>query len=169
MRYNIWACLIALFIAIPADAEDITLSWVNPTETFTMTTAGAYTNAAGTKIYMEVASLEDPEATGYVLPGMKPGTYNFVAVSYDTEGVASPVSNEAEKVVTSFKATAGTQVHQVVTIKDGFWLLPIGTVEADTECIVDQEINGMHAVPVEAVTWSPGSTARPPMVVAVCQ
>ena len=170
MRYNV-VCLLAAICLLPTSVfgEDISLSWSNPTETFTMTTAGAYTNPAGTKIYMEVAEIADPVATSYVLPDMKPGTYRFVAVSYDTEGVASPVSTEAEKVVTSFKALAGATVHQIVTINNAIWLLPIGTVDADTECITEQSVNGMYAVPVDAITWSPGSTARPPLVVANCQ
>lgn len=170
MRYNI-TYLLAAILLLPTSVlgEDINLSWTNPTGTFTLADAGPYTNPAGTKIYMEVAEVADPNATSYVLADMKPGTYRFVAVSYDTEGVASPVSNEAEKVVTSFKAPAGATVHQIVTINNAIWLLPIGTVTADTECITEQSVNGMYAVPVDAITWSPGSTARPPIVVANCQ
>ena len=172
MRYNIWACLIALLTVVPVvpvQAEEITLSWTNPTETFNMTPAGAYTNPGGTKIYLEVADLTDATATTITLPPYKPGTYRFVAVSYDDQGVASPVSSPAEKVVTSFRALAGSTVHQVVTINNGLWLIPIGTVAADTECIPDQQVNGMYAVPVASVTWNSGTTARPPLVVAACQ
>jgi hypothetical protein len=151
-----------------AHAEDVTLSWTNPDRTFTMNDAGPYTNPAGTKIYLMVESTSDPAATTLTLPDMKPGTYEFVAVSVDDQGVSSPVSSPATKTVTSFKAPAGSTVYQVVTISNGLWALPIGTLSADTECIVEQTVNGKYAVPQDNVTWSPGATARPPLVVADC-
>jgi hypothetical protein len=161
--------LVSLFIVIwnVANAEDITLTWQNPTETFTMAPAGPYENPAGTRIYMEVANVESPTADSYVIPDMKPGTYRFVAVSYDTEGVASPTSAEAEKTVTSFVAAAGSTAYQVVSISGGFWLLPVGTVDAETACNLDQQVNGKYAVPIDAVTMT-NPSSQPLVVVADC-
>lgn len=156
---------LALFIVL----ESITLSWTNPTSTFTLTDAGPYTNPAGTKIYLLMDSTTDPTATTLTLPKMKPGTYEFVAVAVDDQGETSPISGATTKTVTSFKALAGSTVYQVVTIKDGLWTLPIGTLSLDTECIPEQQVNDKYAVPQSNVNWAPGSTARPPLVVADCE
>jgi hypothetical protein len=150
-------------------AETITLSWTNPTETITYTPAGPYTNPAGTRIWMLVADVNDPDATSFTLSSQPPGEYIFVATSYDDEGHESQVSGKATKTVSSFKALANSTVYQVVTIKNGFWTLPIGTLSADTECIVDHMVNGKYAVPQDNVVWAEGSSARPPLVVADCE
>jgi hypothetical protein len=155
-------------LAILIFAEAVTLTWTNPDRTFTLADAGPYTNPAGTKIYLKVAETTDPNVTSIEVPNMKPGTYEFVAVSVDDQGVSSPTSNFATKEVTSFKALAGSTVYQIVTIKDGLWALPIGTLSVDTECIADQSVNGKYAVPQTNVQWAAGSTARPPLVVADC-
>ena len=150
-------------------AEAITLSWTNPTETVSYVPAGPYTNPAGTRVWVLVADIADPDATSFVLPAQPPGEYFFVATSYDTDGHESQVSGKASKTVTSFKAFANSTVYQVVTIKDGFWTLPIGTLSADTDCIVEHTVNGKYAVPQDNVVWAQGSTARPPLVVADCE
>jgi hypothetical protein len=156
---------LVLFIVL----EGITLSWVNPVSTFNMVDAGPYTNPSTTRIYMLVDEVPHP-ATTITLPKMKPGTYEFVAVAVDDQGESSPVSGVATKTVTSFKALAGSTVYQVVTIKDGVWTLPIGTLNLDTECIPDQQVTDKYAVPQQGnIDWAPGSTARPPLVVADCE
>ena len=64
----VWATL----MAAPLWAEDITLTWANPTETMSVVTAGPYDNPAGTKIYLEVGNLADPVAESFILPRRSP-------------------------------------------------------------------------------------------------
>ena len=156
-----------LFVKV-SRAEDVPLSWTNPTGTEECVAGPQLTNLAGTRIWQLVADIPDPSATSFVLPAMPPGTYSYVATSYDTDGDESRVSGRATKTVESFTAAAGNTVYQVVTINNGFWLLPIGTVTADTACIVEQTVNGKYAIPNTSVTWSQGATARPVLVVTDC-
>lgn len=149
-------------------AEDVSLSWTNPTGEESCTAAGPLTDLAGTRIWQLVAEIDDPTAESVVLPAMLPGSYQFVATSYTESGSESRVSGTASKTVATFTAVAGSPVYQVVTIKNGFWLLPIGTVSGDTACIVGQTVNGKYAIPNTAVNWSAGATARPVLVVADC-
>lgn len=153
-------------------AEDITLTWTNPDRVMSLVDAGVYNNPAGTKIYMEVADVSDPAATTVMLPKMEPGTYNFVAVSYDTDGHTSPVSTSSTKVVATFTAVAGAQVFQAVSIDTGFWMIPMGTLNANTECDVATKVSSAglmyYRVPVDNVDWLPNTTARPVLVVAEC-
>ncbi len=148
-----WVALVLLMPVATAVADDIMLTWTNPDRTFTMTDAGAYTNPGGTKIYMEVADTADADIQSFVIPNMKPGTYKFVSVSYDDQGVASPVSNEAEKTVTSF-VTIDPAVYIVAKIPGNFLLLVVGTVPLGTPCNPSVEVNGHYSVPSDQVTWT---------------
>ena len=152
-------------LAGPVLAGDVTLSWTNPDRTFTMTDAGPYENPAGTKIYLEVADTSDPSAESIVLPAMKPGTYNFVAVSYDDQGVASPVSNPATKEVTEF-VTTDTTVYYPIPQPNGVLMLEIGSVPLGTPCNPDLPVQQYYAVDRALVTWV--GTAEPFLVVAQC-
>ncbi len=149
-------------------ADDVTLTWTNPTGQEQCTEAGPLTTLAGTRIWELVAEIDDPAATTVTLNGKLPGEYQYVATSYTTDGEESRVSGKTTKTVTEFMAVAGATAYQVVTINNGFWLLPIGTVSADTECIVNQSVNGKYAIPTSSVSWSPGATARPVLVVSDC-
>lgn len=160
--------LIWLATATVTRAEDISLSWTNPTGQETCTNAGELTTLAGTRIWQLVAEINDPTATSFVLPAMPPGEYQYVATSFTTDGEESRVSGKTTKTVASFVAAAGAPVYQVVTINNAFWLVPIGTVAAETACITEQTVNGKYAIPNTAVSWSPGSTARPVLVVTDC-
>lgn len=148
-------------------AEDVTLTWTNPTETEQCTSGGVYMNPAGTRIWQLVQDVADPDTSTFTLTGYKPGAYTFVATSYDTEGVGSRISGHTEKTVTSFTAAAGATVYQPVSITNGFWLLPVGTVTSDIECIVEQTVNGKYAIPSTGVSWSQGVIPKP-LVVADC-
>jgi hypothetical protein len=130
--------------------------------------AAAAEPLATTRIWVLVAEVPATQET-YTIPGQKPGTYKYTATHVDINGEESRNSGIATKTVTSFKAAAGSTVYQVSHIDDDFWLLPIGTVTADTECDPDKGVNGLHVVPVSAVTWDPGTTARPQVLVAQCQ
>ena len=157
--------LIALLLPVLAPAEEITLQWTDPV---TNEDGSPLTNLAGVRIWKLVADL-DPGLMELVVPGLLPGEHVFVGTAYNTLGVESKISNTVEKTSTGFFAPAGTTVNMVTSIDGGFLLVPIGTVATDTPCSPNQSVNGLHAVPTAAVTWAPGSTARPLVVVAECQ
>ena len=82
----------------------VTLNWLPPTENADGT---ALTDLAGYKIYWGTTpgvypnsvTLNNPGLTSYVVDNLAPGTYEFVAKSFDTAGVESIYSNTATKVV----------------------------------------------------------------------
>jgi len=148
-------------------ADDVILDWTNPTGQEQCTDAGPLTTLAGTRIWQLVAEIDDPATTTVTLNGKLPGDYQYVATSYTTDGEESRVSGKAEKTVTTFTAAMGAMVYQPVSIANGFWLLPVGTVSADVECIVNQNVNGKYAVPTTSVSWSSGVIPKP-LVVADC-
>jgi hypothetical protein len=81
-----------------------TLSWTAPTE---MTDGSALADLAGYKIYWGTspgrytssARIDTPGITTYVVEGLTPATWYFVATAYDSVGVESQFSNVASKVV----------------------------------------------------------------------
>jgi hypothetical protein len=154
-------------------AGEVTLSWTNPVEQEQCTNAGPLPDLKGTRIYELVAETTDPALTAVTLTGKLPGEYTYVATAYvlDEEGnpVESRTTTNTVKTITEFKALAGATVYQVVTISNGFWLLPVGTVPVDTACNVNSVVNGKYGVPVDAIEWSPGTSARPIVVVADCE
>jgi hypothetical protein len=158
--------MISLAFPPPAKADDITLSWTNPTDTVVESPGPAYTNPGGTRIWQLVAEIPDPEQaiTSYVIPGMKPGTYQYVATTYDDQGVESRVSGKAEKVVTDF-GVVDERVYIVAKITGNFLLLVVGTAPLGTPCNPDIEVNGMNAIPIDEVTFT---GARDVIVVAKC-
>ena len=163
------ALLVILGVALFAStcrAEDVTLTWNNPTEIVESVTAGPYENPAGTRIWQLVADIADPDITTVTLLGYEPGTYTFVATSYDTEGVSSDrISGESEKIVEKMVVTNGT-AFIMARVTNAIVLLVAGTVPIDTECIVEQTINGLYAVP--ASTFIPTTDADPVLVLAEC-
>lgn len=156
-----------------ARAEDNTLSWTPPTGTEECSDTGPLQpgDLLGYRIYLRVADIADPSVTSYVFEDMPPGEYTYVSTAY-TANAESRLSGAATKTVTSFFAPAGSQVYQPVTISSGFWMIPMGTLSADTDCDVTTEVTSAgtkyHRVPQDNLVWSPGSTARPVMVVAEC-
>lgn len=81
-----------------------TLSWIAPTENEDGT---PLTDLDGYKIYYGTTpgdysasiNITDESRTTWVVDGLAPGTYYFVATAYNTQGVESVLSNEADKVV----------------------------------------------------------------------
>jgi hypothetical protein len=169
--FFVLAVLIVLWLAFGAKlalAGDNTLTWKKPTETESCTNAGPLTNLAGTRIWQLVADIPDPDIETYTIEDQLPGTYEYVATSYDETGAESRVSGKATKTVDSFIAVAGSQAYQPVMISNGWWMIPMATMDADTECDVTQNANGYYRVPPGSYTWLDGSTARPVMLVAEC-
>ena len=85
-------------------AGSVTLSWAAPTQNEDGTTL---TDLAGYKIYWGTTSgnypnsvtINDQNATSYVVDNLSSGTYEFVATSFNTSGVESRNSAPATKVV----------------------------------------------------------------------
>ena len=99
------ASLGAFSITVEAIAMgSVTLSWSPPTEN---TDGTALTDLAGYRIYWGTTSgsypnsvsIENPGVTTYVVENLVPGTYEFVATSYNTSGVESDYSAPATKTV----------------------------------------------------------------------
>jgi hypothetical protein len=160
--------LVLLFLCGSALAGEISLTWSNPDRQVTEVDAGPLTNLAGTRVWELVGEVDETQ-TSVVLPAKPPGEYTYVATSFTADGTQSRISNMATKTVVTFQALAGSTAYQVVTISTGFWMIPMATMTTDTECDATQSANGMYRVPTAAVTWNPGTTARPVMLVAVCE
>jgi len=99
------ASLGAFSITVEAIAMgSVTLSWSPPTEN---TDGTALTDLAGYRIYWGTTSgsypnsvsIDNPGVTTYVVENLVPGTYEFVATSYNTSGVESDYSAPATKTV----------------------------------------------------------------------
>jgi len=99
------ASLGAFAITVEAIAMgSVTLSWSPPTENTDGTTL---TDLAGYRIYWGTTSgsypnsvtIDNPGLTTYVVENLTPGTYEFVATSYNTSGVESDYSAPATKTV----------------------------------------------------------------------
>lgn len=153
----------------PAEADDVTLTWTNPTGTEECTAGPPLTNHAGTRIWQLVTEINDPNVETYTIPAMPPGTYEYVGTAFDENGVGSRISGTTTKTVETFIAPAGSAVYQPVSINSGFWFIPMGTVTVDTDCDASQRANDYYRVPTDQVTWNDGVDARPVFVVAACE
>jgi hypothetical protein len=82
----------------------VTLSWTAPTA---REDGSALTNLAGyriqygrmSEIYDYDITIDNPGTLTYVVEGLKPGAWYFVASAYDSSGLASNFSNEVKMVV----------------------------------------------------------------------
>jgi len=87
-----------------ASLASVTISWTAPTEN---ADGSALTDLAGYKIYWGTTSgsytnsvtVSSPGITSYVVENLSPGTYEFVATSFNSAGVESAYSNPATKVL----------------------------------------------------------------------
>lgn len=165
MVFRVLLCLLALIVSA-AQAEDLTISWENPTTVEQCSTAGPYTDPGGTRIWQMVAELPDPAQTltETTLTGLKPGTYNFVATSYTAAGEESRVTNKTEHTVTNF-VVVDDRAYIVAKVNERFLLLVVGTVPLGTACDPSTEVNGYNSVPVDQVTFT---GAQDVIVVAQC-
>lgn len=155
-----------LFFAMQARAGDASLSWTNPTEQESCTGAGPLPDLAGTRIYRLVTDIPDPTATSWVDIGLKPGTYEYVATSYDADGTNSRLSGAATKEITTFVAAAGALAYGISQSNDRIVLQPVGTVTAEIACNLDESVNGKHRIPISSVTYA--GSLRPATVFAEC-
>lgn len=130
-------------IAFPVKADSVTLSWTNPTGTEECVAGPTYTNPGGTRIWQLVADIPDPGQTieSHVLLAVKPGTYDYVATTYDDAGVESRVSGKATKTVTEWVVT-DTRARIVAKTTNSVILPVVGTIPLGTACDVNLEITG---------------------------
>ena len=155
-----------LLLPLAAAAGDAELSWTNPTDQEQCVDAGPLPDLAGTRIYRLIADIADPTAESYTDAGLLPGTYEYVATSYDDAGDNSRLSGRATKEITTFKATAGLFAYGISQTANQLVLQPVGTVNADVDCDIDQSVNGKHRIPTDAVDYA--GTLRPVTVFAEC-
>ena len=81
-----------------------TLSWTAPTQNEDGTDL---TDLAGYKLYWGTTpgtypnsvTIDNPTVTTYIVENLAPGTYEFVATSFNTSGVESRYSGAATKVI----------------------------------------------------------------------
>jgi len=159
------------------------LSWTMPTENDDDPPT-PLTDLAGVKIYQGDVSggpypieYDAGNVTSYLVENLADGTYYFVAKAYNTQGAHSVNSNEAIKVVLVDPASAPNApinlvvddvvVYSVIKVDNGFRLVAVGTVPADTPCDPENSVNGHFAVPTVLVTYFNPST-KPQVVVASC-
>jgi len=156
-----------LAVASPALAGDVTLSWTNPDMTEQCVAGTAYTNPGGTRLWQLVAEIPDPtqSISTYTIPAMVPGTYDYVATTYDDQGVESRVSGKAQKIVTEF-VTTDTKAYYIIQQPNLFLAVVVGSVPLGTACNPDQSVNGLYSVPQSEVTFT--GTSQPLVVVAQC-
>jgi hypothetical protein len=84
-----------------AGSGSVTLGWMAPS---TREDGSALTNLAGyyirygrmSGIYDYVIDIDNPGTLSYVVEGLKPGTWYFVASAYDSDGLESNYSNEVK-------------------------------------------------------------------------
>lgn len=172
MKQFIYALLLLIvMIPVPVEAEETTLTWSNPVLNEDGT---VLTDLAGIRLWMLVGETTDPTQTSYVLPGLKPADYLFIATAYTT----GPPSVESKISNTAAKTSAGWVVQNIVVkivskIPGKFLLLGVGTVPLGTDCDVTQEVNGHYVVQLDDVLWSDparnaGTAPLPQVVVAQC-
>lgn len=173
--FFVLAVAIVLWLAWGAKlavAGEVTLSWENPVEQEECTNAGPLPDLKGTRVYELVAETTDPALTSVTLTGKLPGEYTYVATAYVLDENGDPVESRTTtntvKTITEFKALAGATAYQPVMISTGWWMIPMATMNADTQCDATQSANGYYRVPQGSYTWLDGSTARPVMLVAEC-
>lgn len=153
--------LISIAFPTNSSADDITLSWTNPTNQETCTDGGA-TTIDGINIWQKIATIDAP-ATEYVIPDKKPGVYTYGATAFNADG-ESRLSGVVEKTVTAF-SVVDERAYIVAKTNGRFLLLVVGTVPLGTSCDPDTEVNGYNSVPIESVTFT---GAQDVIVVAKC-
>ena len=84
--------------------SSVTLNWTRPTQNedgTTLTDLDGYKIYWGTTsgVYPNSVTINDENATSFVVDNLSPGTYEFVATSFNTSGVESRYSAPATKVV----------------------------------------------------------------------
>lgn len=105
-----------------------------------------------------------------------PGTYYYVATSYNAAGTESAYSNEASKTVPPTTPAPPTNlvvdpanltVYGLSQTRNTIVAYPVGTVSENTACNSAMRFNDKYVIPFESVQQWFG-TIRPEVVLAVC-
>lgn len=176
--------LLAL-LSTAAYGADLTANWTNATQNTdgsaipasgagslvsTRVEIGSCSGVAfGTKSGEQTASMP---TTKTVFVNLAPGTYCIRAFHKNTYGMESVASAIASKTIapptpsSPTLTTIDVAAYQVVTQRNKFALVKVGTVPLKAACIAGQSVNGYTIVPRYLVKFS-GSN-RPEAVVAKC-
>lgn len=158
----VWALL--LFGITKAIAGEGTLTWTAPTQ---RCDGSPLTNLAGYSLTYGQAKQELPlTPLTYTVRGLAPGTWWFSLAAVDAAGERSEFVTVSKVIEPAAFVTTAADVFTVVKRTDRFVMLKVGTAPIGTQCIADQTVNGLYAVPRAAVTWS--ALIRPDVVVAAC-
>jgi len=173
--------LILLLLSPTAQAFEI--CWENPTENVDntplvdLTQVNAYIGLQPGGLYdygLRIFPETEEGASRCSEIEISPGTYYVVMTALDADGDESVFSNEVIKTqidptpLAPIILPSVRTVFTVVKQPDRFVLIPIGTVPPGTECDPNNSVNGHGVVPNESVVWNQGSSARPIVVVALC-
>lgn len=160
----LFVCMLLLpFAAQLTHADEITLTWTDPTEN---TDGTPLTDLEAVEIYQLVTEVV-PGTEVYTISEKLPGRYDYIAVARTTQGTFSVPSNQSGKDVTTWRVGADQTVYTVARALGRFILIAAGTVPTGTPCDPEQSVNGHYSVPIDQVTWS--GTIRPVTVVAKCE
>ena len=174
--------LITLAVSTSLRAGESALEWTAPVQN---TDGSAPTNLAGFRIHYgraadqlsQTITINNPALSTYLVEGLGTGQWYFAMIAYNTAGAESVRSGVVSDTILAdppppnapmapVVRPGATIAYTIVKRVNGFVLLPVGTVPANTQCDPAQSVNGRYVVPRAAVTWS-GST-RPDVVVADC-
>ena len=159
------AFLLGLWLVLlcaPVWAEDVTLSWTNPTEQESCAPAGP-TTIDGVNIWQLIATVDYP-VEDFVIEDQPPGDYTYTATAFNSSG-ESRNSGHTTKTVSEF-VSVELNVYYPIAQPNSVLLLTIGTVPLGTPCNPDIEIDGHYPVDRALVDWA--GTAEPLLVVAKC-
>ena len=181
MNRTVIAMMLSMVPALSL-AGSVTLSWTPPTEN---EDGSPLVDLAGYAIYFGTTqgdytsriSISNAAATDYVVSGLQPGTYYFVATAINEAGTESKYSKVVAKTILApgpvpipappdSLTVADQVVFTVVKQENRFVLLPVGTAAPETPCDPEHTVNGHYAVPRDSVAWS--GTIQPLVVVAKC-
>lgn len=172
--------LLLVLVASPVIAGSAILSWTPPNFNEDST---PYINPQGYKLYYGLTQggpypteIDIPDFTiiTYEVLDLSPMTYYFVATAYNTLGVESQYSGEAQKIILGIpNPPVGLIVdpsnlfaYSISQTTNKIVLIPVGTVLESTPCDGAMSVNGHYLVPINTVQWA--GTSRPPVVFALC-
>lgn len=135
------------------------------------------TNAATVESATPIV-INDKNATTYRINGQPNSVYYYKLRAFNVAATKSEFTSSINNTIayvqvadTAFVnilsfSTIQTAVYNVVKRDNGFVLVQVGTAPLNTNCDVNQYVNGYNAIPVSTVTWS--GTVKPIVVVAKC-
>ena len=149
-------------LVVPALAEDVTLTWSNPTEQESCVDAGP-TTIDGVNIWQLIATVDYP-VEDFVIEDQLPGTYTYTATAFNASG-ESRNSGHTTKTVSEF-VTIATTVYYPVPQPNSILPVDVGSVPLGTPCNPDLKVGDYYAVDRAAVSWV--GNVQPLLVVAEC-